>query len=222
MRHVPPVAQLGLFVGTMILGLGQVAQAGPIINGDISNGLAGWTVSDASAVSVVLGAAVIQEGDSGPEVDMYQDFVIPDGAETLSFLLKSVGDEDDFPPSGFGASLLDPTTLGSLVATVDAFTDSFYTRDLTSGTTQGLAAAGVGVSPSADALPLTITLDVSALGGRSARILFRVIGGGATSGASATLDDVQVDAPLAVPEPGSVVMLAAGMLAMARRLRHCD
>ena len=65
-------------------------------------------------------------------------------------------------------------------------------RDLVFGTTQGTAAAGVTLSPAADALPLRITLDVTGLGGRDAEILFRVVGFGSSSDASVTIDDVTV------------------------------
>jgi hypothetical protein len=50
-----------------------------------------------------------------PQTTLYQDFTIPMGANTLSFQLVRVGEEDDFPPAGFGVALLDPVTQLSLV-----------------------------------------------------------------------------------------------------------
>ncbi|WP_165233705.1 PEP-CTERM sorting domain-containing protein [Aquisphaera insulae] len=206
-------------LGCILLAVPSFVSAGSLVNGDFSAGLSGWTVTGDS-VSVVGGEAVIQESSVLPEATLYQDFTISAGAKTLSFVLVRVGEEDGFPPAGFGVSLLDVGTGLSLVPTVDAFTDSFYTRDLTTGTAEGLAATGVTVSPSAGALPLTITVDISGLEGKDARILFRVFGGGSTSDASATIDDVRVGGANAVPEPGtlSLALMALTVLAGARRL----
>ncbi|WP_435009572.1 PEP-CTERM sorting domain-containing protein [Tundrisphaera lichenicola] len=198
----------------------SASQAGLLVNGDFSSGLAGWTVTVSDSVSVIGGVAVLSESPTVSEVTLYQDFMIPVGLQTLSFELIGVGTEDDFPPSGFGASLLDPGTLASLVTTVDAFTDSFYTRDLDSSTTQGMAALGVSVSPSGDSLPVKISVDVSALGGEMARILFRLVGGGSLSESSVSVDNVYAGANFAVPEPSSLALLSVGLIGLARRYRR--
>lgn len=198
-----------------------------IINGDFSAGLTGWTVSDSTYVNVVAGQAVMSENPLDTEVLLYQDFTIPTGATALKFTLVTLTTEPDigFLPDGFGAALLDPVGLTSLVPTVDAFTDSFYIRDLVDGVTEGEAASGVGVSPSASSLPLTITLDISGIAsGTNARILFRLIGGGVSFNASVTLDNVGTSGgsppPGAVPEPASVALGLAGLAVALPYARH--
>jgi hypothetical protein len=67
----------------------------------------------------------------------------------------------------------------------------------------------VTVSPSPDALPLLVTVDVSAVAGQDAQILFRLIGGGPTPDeASATLTNVLIttSGPGVVPEPSSLTL----------------
>jgi hypothetical protein len=196
-----------------LLGLSaSSAQAGSLINGDFSQGLTGWTVSDPTLVSVINGQAVISESPTDQEVDLYQTFTIPTGATRLSFTLVSlVGEADGIPNNAFGAALLNPNTLLSVVPTVDSNTDSFYIRDLVPGVTQGEAAFGVTVSPTPDALPLLITLDLpSSLIGQDVTILFRVLSGGTDAGSSVTLDNVQVATSSAVPEPSSLILLGLG------------
>ena len=88
---------------------------------------------------------------------------------------------DDTLPSGatpdaFGASLLDPITQSPLEAPVNNSTDSYYIQDLVNGVAQGHAASGVTVTTSVGG-SLRIALDVSALQGQQADLLFRLIGG---------------------------------------------
>jgi hypothetical protein len=67
----------------------------------------------------------------------------------------------------------------------------------------------VSVSPAPGALPLLVTVDVSAVAGQDAQILFRLIGGGPTPDeASATLTNVLVttSGPNVVPEPSSLTL----------------
>lgn len=219
MRHIRlAAATTALLLAT--LGHGRPAHAGMLVNGDFSNGPTGWTATE-TTVSVVSGQAVIQESSNVSEVDLYQDFTLPAGAVSLSFTLVGVNEESDGPvPDAFGVSLLDPANgFVSLVPTVDAFTDSFYIRDLVPGTTQGNPAAGVTVSPAADALPLRITLDVTGLGGRDVEILFRVLGFGSSSDAAVTIDDVTLTTGAAVPEPGGLALACcAGVVLLGRRL----
>jgi hypothetical protein len=200
------------------------AKAGSLVNGDFSQGLSGWTVSDPALVSVTNGQAVIKESATDLEVDLSQTFTIPVGALSLSFSLVSlVSENDGIPPNAFGAAVLDPNTLNSVVPIVLPSTDSFYIRDLVPGVTHGDAASGVTVSPSPDALPLLITVDLpSALVGQDVTILFRVISGGTDAGSSVTLDDVQVNAPsVAVPEPSSLILAGLGSsVIVLSGLRH--
>jgi hypothetical protein len=213
----PLILGIGLLIG------GSSAHAGPLINGDFSSGLTGWTTDPADSVSVLNGQAVISESLFATEVLLYQDFTIPTGVPTLTFTLVFLTDEPAgaFFPDGFGVSLLNPTTLASLVPTVDSNTDSFYTRDLVQGTDQGQAAAGVTLSPSPTSIPLTVTLDISSLGGQEARILFRLIGGGDAFDASVTIDNVSVGTNVVpVPEPGSLTLAVIGIGGLIGHRRH--
>ncbi|WZP00314.1 hypothetical protein EP7_001947 [Isosphaeraceae bacterium EP7] len=198
-----------------LLGAGLTpAQGGELVNGDFSNGLFGWVVSDPSYVTVSNGKVTLAEHPIDQEVFLYQDFTLPVGAPSLSFTIAGLTSESDGdPPNAFGAALIDPLTSLSLVPTVDSMTDSFYIRDLVSGVSQGDAAAGVTVSPAADALPLTISVAIAGpLGGQNARILFRLLSGGTATGSSVTLDGVTL---AAVPEPGGIVLLATGLACVA-------
>jgi hypothetical protein len=198
-----------------LLGAGFTpARGGSLVNGDFSNGLFGWVVSDPAYVTVANGKVTIAEHPIDQEAFIYQDFTLPVGAPSLSFTIAGLTSESDGdPPNAFGAALIDPLTSLSLVPTVDSLTDSFYIRDLVSGVTQGDAAAGVTVSPAADALPLTISVAIAGpLGGQNARIFFRLLSGGSSNGSSITLDDVTMTA---VPEPGGIVLLATGLACLA-------
>jgi hypothetical protein len=110
--------------------------------------------------------------------------------------------------------LLNPSTLASLVPTVPSSTDSFYIRDLDPSVSQGEAASGVTVSPSPGALPLLVTVDVSAVAGQDAQFLFRLIGGGPTPDeASVTLTNVLITTSgPAVPEPSSLTLAVLSII----------
>src|SRR5439155_1302046 len=123
---------------------------------------------------------------------------IPATAQHLSFTVSFLGFDSLFlqgvTPDAFGVALLDPPTWAPLVATVDSFTDSFYTRDLEQDVTEGLAAAGVVVTPGLTPGTWHITLDLGNLGGHAALLAFRLIGGsdGSQLGASVAISDVVV------------------------------
>ena len=102
------------FVLTIVLlGANAPAEAG-IINGDFSNGLTGWTTTPSGSVSVVNQQAVLFESTTATEVDLYQNFTIPNNATMLFFTLGSLTTEPPSSinfPDAFGASLLDPVSL---------------------------------------------------------------------------------------------------------------
>ena len=163
-----------------------------IVNGDFNQGtnnLAGWTVTDPTYVNVnSSNQAVISESPIDTEVDLYQDFTVPQGAQTLAFTFQVLG-APSVPsgdtPDAFGASLLNPQSLQPLVNTVNDSTDSYYVQDVAQGVTQGQAASGVTVASGTVSGTLVITLNVSTLDGDSARILFRLIGGSEVTGLGA-------------------------------------
>ncbi len=157
--------------------------ASAFINGGFNQGagnLDGWVLSDPQQVMVnAVHQAVLSESPSAIEVDLYQDFAIPQGAKVLSFTLTGLTFDDTLPsgatPDAFGASLLDPNTQSPLGSPFNNSTDSYYIQDLVNGVAQGHAATDVTVTPAGGSL--RITLDVSALQGQDAELLFRLVGG---------------------------------------------
>ncbi len=185
-------------------------------------GLTGWsTAGDAGTVSASGGQATITESTFAAETDLFLSFTVPTGAQSLQFTLDSLfadstvadNNANGYLPDAFGASLVDPNTLNPLVPTVDPTTDSFYTRDIVDGVTQGEAANGVSVSSSPGALAL-ISVDLSTLGldGQMAEILFRLSGGtDPSSSSTVTISDVKVIAGASVAEPASITSGVTGM-----------
>jgi CRISPR/Cas system type I-B associated protein Csh2 (Cas7 group RAMP superfamily) len=186
-----------------------------LMNGDFSDGLNHWSIpgdEDIQEVGGVVqgdpdsvkiddpGRATLHESMFATETDLFQSFDIPTGASRLTFILDGTAadsnpEETNGTPDAFGVSLLDPTALTPLLATVTDTTDSYYIKDLVNGVTDGLAAAGVVVSPGPadESGSVQVSLDVRTLGGQSARLLFRVIGGNDFfSESSATISQVAV------------------------------
>lgn len=224
------------FFGVISLVASGSSARGDLVLG-FPNGLTGWsTAGDAGTVSSSGGLATISESAFATETDLFLNFTVPTGAQSLQFTLVSVfadstqaeNEANGYLPDAFGASLLNPNTLSSLVPTVDQTTDSFYIRDVVDGVTQGQAASGVTVSSLAGTLGV-ISVDLSslALDGQTAQILFRLSGGtDPDSSSTVTLSDVKVIAGTsAVPEPASIITGLTGMLIVAgivgmRRLRR--
>jgi len=196
------------------------------------SGLTGWntpdsanpTLGDPGTVTASGGQATIAESTSAVETDLTIVFTVPTGAQNLQFTLASVFADstvagnmaNGYLPDAFGASLLNPITLASLVPTVDQNTDSFYTRDVVDGVTQGQAATGVSVTP-VSGTPTLISVDISSLqAGQQAEVLFRLIGGtDPSSSSTVTLSDVDViAAAAAVPEPSTrdMCLLITGLV----------
>jgi hypothetical protein len=174
---------------------------GPLVDGEFDQGagdLAGWSTSDSLYVTVnSSNQAVIAESPTDTEVDLYQDFTLPQGARYLSFTVDGFTFDHSVPsgvtPDAFGVSLLDSSTQKPLVATVDGLTDSYFIEDIVPGAS-GEAASGVTVTPGTVAGTERITLDVSALQGQAAYLLFRFLGGSDASqlNGSVTISDVTV------------------------------
>ena len=174
---------------------------GLLTDGDFdqgADGLTGWFTSDPQYVTVnSTNQAIIAESRSDLEVDLYQDFVLPQGAKSLSFTLDGFTFDNSVPsgttPDAFGVSLLDPTTDSPLVASVDAQTDSYFIEDVVPGAPSE-ETAGVTVTPGTAPGSERITLDVSSLQGQPALLVFRFIGGSDISqlNGSATISEVTV------------------------------
>jgi len=203
-----------------------------------SNGLTGWnlpdngvtTQGDPGTVTLSGSQAIITESVFAAETDLTRTFTIPTAATFLQFTLVSVAPDSTLAdnlanryfPDAFGASLLNPNTLLPLVPTVNPTTDSFYTRDVVDGVTQGQAASGVTALSAAGALAV-VSVDISSLGlaGQPAEVLFRLTGGtDPSSSTTVTLSDVTVTGAIAVPEPSTFLLACLGMVCLAsgRRL----
>jgi hypothetical protein len=194
------------------------------------NGLAGWTTPDSSppamgdpgTVTAAGGLATIAESTQASETDLFLNFTVPSGAQSLQFTLNSVAPDstvainnaNGYLPDAFGTSLLNPSSGASLVPTVDPSTDSFYTRDVVDGVTQGQAATGVTVTTPAGVLAL-VSVDLSSLNlsGQPAEVFFRLIGGtDPASSSTVTISNVIVIGGAAVPEPSTLVLGLLGCL----------
>ncbi len=178
-------------------------ETSPIINGDFSTGLTGWTTEiigqgaigqgannqGASGrpgrVNALGGAAQFTENESFL-TSLKQTVVIPAGATTLSFDLVSLGLDPiaGGVPDAFEVSLLDADEQ-SIVATHDADSTAFF--NVSSGRPVSLA-SGVTVNGG------TVTLDVSGLAaGTSATLIFDLIGNPPGDGSVATVDNVRLN-----------------------------
>ena len=215
-----------------------VLVAGTPARGDLvlgfPNGLTGWTTPDSSpnpamgdpgTVTASGGQATIAESTFASETDLFLTFTVPSGVQSLQFTLNSVSPDstvdnnnaNGYLPDSFGASLLNPSTLASLVPTTDPTTDSFYTLDVVGGVTQGQAADGVTVSGGAGVLAV-VSVDLSSLNltGQTAEILFRLVGGtDPASSSTVTLSDVTVIGASSVPEPGTFILGVLGVLCVS-------
>jgi hypothetical protein len=217
-----------------LLGIMGLVMAGSPARADLvlgfPNGLTDWntpdsatpTQGDPGTVTASGGQATIAESVFASETDLTRVFTVPTGALTLQFTLVSLFADttlaekiaNGYLPDAFGASLLDPTGSTSLVPTVDSLTDSFYTRDVVDGVTQGQAAIGVTVSPVSGS-PALVSVDISTLAaGQQAEILFRLIGGtDPSSSSTVTLSDVKVLTNAGqIPEPSSFILASLGIL----------
>jgi hypothetical protein len=207
------------------------------------NGLTGWslpdngvtTQGDPGTVTISGFQATIAESVFASETDLTLNFTVPTGAQSLQFTLNSLfadstladNSANGYLPDSFGASLLNPSTLASLVPTVDQSTDSFYTRDVVDGVTQGSAAGGVSVSTPPGTLAV-VALDLSSLNldGQTAQILFRLVGGtDPDSSSTVTLSNVEVINGASVPEPSTFVLGSLGIFCclaveIVRRVRN--
>jgi hypothetical protein len=212
------IVTLAVLVLTMA---GSTARADQVLG--FPNGLTGWsTAGDSGTVTAAGGLANIAESTFAAETDLFLIFNVPSGAKSLQFTLNSVAPDstvaennaNGYLPDAFGASLLNPSTGASLVPTVDPSTDSFYTRDVVDGVAQGQSATGVTVTTPPGVLSL-VSVDLSSLnlGGQSAEILFRLVGGtDPASSSTVTLSNVIVIGGAAVPEPGTFVLGLLGCL----------
>jgi len=160
-----------------------------LVNGDFSSGLNGWTVVSGS-VTWDAGRAVFTEHETSLLSTLMQEFTIPGGDASLSFVAKMTtvpgGVDDPFAwPDAFTASLLNPVTLDPLTASPGR-TDFYYVDN-----------TGVVI----------VNLNLTGLAGQRAALYFDLIGSDDGLMTTVTLGNVQV-----IPEPSSMVLwlLATG------------
>ena len=192
------------------------------------NGLTGWsTPNDGSAqgdpgtVTASGGLATITESTFAAETDLFLNFTVPTGAQSLQFTFNSAfpdsAPSNGVTPDAFGASLLDPNTLSPLVPTVPD-SDSFYTRDIVDPLPDAVSTNQVTFPTAPPGVLAVVSLDLSTQGldGQSAEILFRLIGGtDPLSTSTVTISNVEIITGAAVPEPSSIVSGLTAALVLA-------
>jgi RHS repeat-associated protein len=168
----------------VLFNAGAASTAGPLVNGDFSAGLTGWTAS--GPVGAGRGFAQLREGPS-LLTSLRQTFTVPAGARSLSFDLVALGLEAPAGalPDAFEASLLDGQEM-SLVPTIHPEATAFLNVN-----------PGGAVSTASGVLfdGRHITLDLSGLTpGTRAALVFDLIGNPPGNGAVASVANVRVSA----------------------------
>ena len=174
----------------------------PILLGEAStegaSNASGWVVSDPRLVtSDEPDRMTLRESPNTLETTAYQDFVIPAGAKRLAFTISGLTYDSLLraasTPDAFGVALLDPVTHDPLVP-VDTLTDVYFISDLIAGGDRQELVRGVTVQAWGPEGSLRVVLNVEALGGREARLFFRLLGGSDASqlGGSVTISDILV------------------------------
>jgi hypothetical protein len=180
-----------------------------ITNGDFSSGLVGWT--PLGSVTNGGGFALFQEGQTFLN-SLEQTFVIPGGAQSLSFdyvFTSTPGGPNISPiPDAFSAYLLDPVTFNPILST-PGFPDYFYHDS--SGVTDYDPSI---VMLSGNSVILNLT---SVPGNANALLAFDFISSDNGLISQTTVDNVQLTV---IPEPltaSAVCMALAGLGAYLRR-----
>lgn len=166
--------------------------SGPLVNGDFSSGLAGWTAGEsgggASPGSVILagGQALLREGDSFL-VTLEQTFVIPAGTQALSFQ-TIVSPGFDGTASGihdaFEATLLDAQDLQPVVPPWHPLATSFFNMQEDESVHLGSGTSWNGT---------TVTVDLGGVpAGTEVVLFFDLIGGDVDTQGGVRVDNVEI------------------------------
>jgi hypothetical protein len=198
-----------------------------ILNGDFSQGATGWTV--VGDVDFTGEHATLLESLTLSATVLSQQFTIDQGTSWLEIELRALTTEPAslfVLPDILTFSLLNPSTLDSLVDVVPSTATNFYIRDLVDG---ALAESASGVTVQGATFPLTIRLALTSLTATQsvdALLQFELVGGGDAFDASYTVDRILLvpSSPTMVPEPGSMAIWGGLVLAgfsakFARRRR---
>lgn len=173
-----------------------------IVNGGfdssaVSDTAFGWEL--VGPVSVEVGRAVLRE-DAQFATRLEQSFQIPSGATELRFDLHAIALDRALnqPPDTLEVALLDAQSLTPLVGTLAGVpgADALFSLDADDrvrfGTETIVPGAGASGDPLVVTLPLTVTVDVSAIpADTEALLIFELLGFG-DAAAALTLDDVQL------------------------------
>jgi len=165
-----------------------------IVNGDFSDGLTGWTVSESGGgaspgtVTVESEQALLMEGDSFL-VTLQQTFLVPDGAELLRFELifdPGFDQTDDFIPDAFEATLLDQDN-APVVPPWDFLATSFFNMQEDSSVNLGSATTWNGS---------VVEVDISGVTpGTEVTLFFDLIGADLDVDGGVRIDDAAVGCP---------------------------
>ena len=156
----------------------------PLVNGDFSNQLIGWTVSSSAngTVNAVNNIAVLQENDAF-RTTLQQTFVVPVNPQVLVFDLTSISLDNTLNgiPDVFEVSLLD-AALNSVVPVIQNGATSFFNIDPAGQTRLASGVTYVGSQ---------VTLDISSLTvGSQVTLYFDIIGHPPETASTASVDNV--------------------------------
>lgn len=180
----------------------------PIVNGDFSAGLTGWTTEFVGqpaggrpgSVNALSGFAQLTENESFLTT-LQQSFLVPANPQTIEIDIVSLGLEapDGGVPDAFEISLLDAVQ-NSLVPTHRTGATSFFNANPGTAPTFG---AGVSFDGT------TVTLDISGLTpGSSATLIFDLVGNPAGTSSVAAVDNVRITPYTVLSETFTAVALA--------------
>ena len=205
---------------TVLLNDDDALASSPIVNGDFSNALIGWTTdiqgNRAGEISGKIesagGVARLVENGSFL-VSLQQTFTIPDAPVSISF---DVDVDLDSPaggvPDAFEVSLLDAAN-NSVVPTFKANTTSFF--NVNPGDQNSLA-SGVTFDGS------RVTLDITAVpADTEVTLFFDLIGNPPGSGSVVVIDNVDIN-PSAIATDSFTVVPLTGPFGQTAGIAHCD
>ncbi len=216
-----------LFAFLIPLAMGLPARADLIPLG-FPTGLAPWSnpndgtaQGDPGSVTWNNGQATLTVSMNSVETELFLDFTIPTGAQSLQFMINSVVAFDTAPINGlpdfFAAGLVNPSTQISLVPTdfSNETSNSFYNEDIVNGAFNVATGMGVTVTPMMG-LPAVVSVDLSSLDGQAAEIDFGLFGGSdLQSTSTVTISNVRIVTATAVPEPSSIITVLTALVGLA-------
>jgi hypothetical protein len=207
------------WVGAICLVATASSAGAAVTNGDFEDGLNGWTTTPGgwTTIEPPPGGNHLAITDSGGQLS--QIFNIPAGAQRLEFDFKffNNGMNPNEPLSdSVSFALEDPSTGDSLVPPIAGLEIIPIFFNHTASGFISFNPASVTYTPAGPNDPDRISLDISHLSaGQNADIVFRHLNFNDGLSSFLVLDNVVVT----VPEPGTGLMVMAGVFVFARRRR---